>query len=90
MDNPKAYEIDVFFHNNTASFRNSLFKCFVSRYGVGLKTQTKLKSYDSYRVADEDRDAGGMALERKIHWFSTKVSLLRHLADTLNRFLCTR
>lgn len=67
MDNPKAYEIDVFFHNNTASFRNSLFKCFVSRYGVGLKTQTKLKSYDSYRVADEDRDAGGMALERKIH-----------------------
>ena len=27
---------------------------------VGLKTQTKLKSYDSYRVADEDRDAGGM------------------------------
>lgn len=30
---------------------------------VGLKTQTKLKSYDSYRVADEDRDAGGMA-----HW----------------------
>lgn len=63
MDNPKAYEIDGFFHNNTASFRNSLFKCFVSRYGVGLKTQTKLKSYDSYRVADEDRDAGGMA-----HW----------------------
>lgn len=67
MDNPKAYEIDVFFNNNTASFRNSLFKCFVSRYGVGLKTQTNLSPMIPIELLMKTAMLAAWHIERKIH-----------------------